>query len=78
MALQGEMICSQFQALVVLKALAQTEDSLYEMMAEQYARPEPAQMSPVPVSRKWGDALEMTEEPLLKIYTNVSDSRWVQ
>ncbi len=35
---QGKMICSQFQALAMLKALALTQESLYEKMAESIAR----------------------------------------
>jgi hypothetical protein len=35
---EGKMICSQFQALAVLKALALTQDTLYTSMAEAIAR----------------------------------------
>lgn len=61
---QGEMICSQFQALATLKALAMTQETLYAMMAEERARSgtAPQEMGETVRSASPSETLTMTEE----------------
>jgi hypothetical protein len=66
MDFEGQMICSQFQALALLKALALTRESLYEMMAEYIARDlaAPVPMEDiVPVSKAPSEEVGETAEP---------------
>ena len=59
---EGRMICSQFQALAILKALALTQDSMYAMMAEQrISEGKPSKAEEVPTSKAPTEVLVVSE-----------------
>jgi hypothetical protein len=77
---EGQMICSQFQALALLKALALTRESLYEMMAEQIARG-PGGLAPtedVPMSKASSEEIGETAEPAKSVEQQAAFSAALQ